>query len=249
MRSAHHLSLPRLAGCLTLFVLGGSLFAQEAAPPAAAPILDDLLPYNDRLARRDLRSIDLVVIHCTESPDLEAARLAAETVRYPGSGTGNAGHYYIDRDGTVYRYVEDDRIAHHVIGFNDRSIGIELVNTGRAPNWFHSEHQAVSEPYPEPQIAALLELLRDLEVRRPSLKWIAGHHHLDLSMIETSDRPEVEIRRKVDPGPLFPWSRVMAATSLERIGREPSRLESPSGQHDGAQPPAGEPSAETGSSW
>ena len=50
-------------------------------------------------------SIDLVVLHCTELPDLDTARDYGERIQYPQSGTGNSGHFYIDRDGTIHQYL------------------------------------------------------------------------------------------------------------------------------------------------
>ena len=92
------------------------------------------LPYVDALAARELAEIDTVVIHCTELPDLATARDYGERILYPASGTGNSGHYYIDRDGGIDEYVPPERIAHHTRGWNPRSIGIELVNIGRFPD-------------------------------------------------------------------------------------------------------------------
>ena len=69
------------------------------APPAL-PIAFDPLPYQDRLDARPLAQIDLVVIHCTELPDLAMARGTASASCTTGRGTGNSGHYYIDRDGS-----------------------------------------------------------------------------------------------------------------------------------------------------
>ena len=71
------------------------------------------MPYEARLEPRPLAQVDLVVIHCTELPDLATARQYGERVLYPDSGTGNSGHYYIDRDGTVHVFVAPDRVAHH----------------------------------------------------------------------------------------------------------------------------------------
>src|SRR5690349_2752205 len=116
---------------------------------------DRPLPYADRLAPRAPADIDLVVVHCTELPDLAMAREYGERVHYD-AGTGNSGHLYIDRDGRVERWVPYDRVAHHCRGYNPRSIGIELVNTGRWPDWFDSRRQAMTEPYPEAQIDALI---------------------------------------------------------------------------------------------
>ncbi|GHB98738.1 N-acetylmuramoyl-L-alanine amidase [Thermomonas carbonis] len=183
----------------------------------APPILRDPLPYADALAAREMASIDTVVIHCTELPDLATARDYGERILYPASGTGNSGHYYIDRDGSIVEYVPPGRIAHHTRGWNPRSIGIELVNTGRYPHWLDSRRQAMDQAYTEAQIESLIGLLAELQERIPSLVQIAGHEDLDLDEVEASDDPSVKVRRKRDPGPLFPWARVLAALPLKRL--------------------------------
>ena len=175
------------------------------------------LPYADALAARDAGQIDLVVIHCTELPDLATAREYGERVLY-ASGTGNSGHYYIDRDGSILEYVDPSRIAHHTRGYNPRSIGIELVNTGRYPDWLDSRRQAMDEAYTEAQVESLISLLGELQARIPSLRLIAGHEDLDLDEVEASDDPSLKVRRKRDPGPQFPWRRVLEAAALARIG-------------------------------
>ena len=175
------------------------------------------LPYADALAARDLGDIDLAVIHCTELPDLAIAREYGERVLYPGSGTGNSGHYYIDRDGGIFEYIEPVRIAHHTRGYNPRSIGIELVNTGRYPHWLDSRRQAMDEAYTEAQVESLIGLLGELHARIPSLTLIAGHEDLDLDEVEASDDPTLKVRRKRDPGPQFPWLRVLQAVPLQRL--------------------------------
>ena len=175
------------------------------------------LPYVDALAARDLAAIDTVVIHCTELPDLATAREYGERILYPASGTGNSGHYYIDRDGGIDEYVPPERIAHHTRGWNPRSIGIELVNTGRYPHWLDSRQQAMEEAYTDAQIESLVALLLDLQARIPSLVQIAGHEDLDLDEVESSDDPTVKVRRKRDPGPMFRWDEVLAAIPMRRI--------------------------------
>lgn len=175
------------------------------------------LPYVDALAAREPATIDTVVIHCTELPDLATAREYGERVLYPASGTGNSGHYYIDRDGAIFEFVPPGRIAHHTRGWNPRSIGIELVNTGRYPDWLDSRRQAMDEAYTDAQIESLRALLQELQARIPSLVQIAGHEDLDLDEVEASDDPAVMVRRKRDPGPLFPWDPVLKAVPLRRL--------------------------------
>lgn len=189
--------------------------------PGPTPRIDgirvDPLPYVSRLDTRDADTIDTVVIHCTELPDLAMARAYGERVLHPGSGTGNSGHFYIDRDGDVQQWVPLDRVAHHVRGHNARSVGIELVNTGRFPDWLDSRHQAMDEPYPAAQVDALVALLQALRARLPGLLAIAGHEDLDTETVEASDDPARRVQRKRDPGPLFPWARVLSAVALSRM--------------------------------
>ena len=75
-------------------------------------------------------------------------------------------------------------------GVNDRSIGIELVNPG---------HEFGYRPFPEPQMAALLELASDIVARHPiPPRNVVGHS-------------DVAPRRKMDPGELFDWPRLARA--------------------------------------
>lgn len=175
------------------------------------------LAYEQHLQQRNTAAIDLVVVHCTELPDLETARTLGEHVRYPHSGTGNSGHFYIDRNGRTEQWVEIGRIAHHVRGFNERSIGIELVNRGRYPDWLHSDRQEMNEAYPDEQIGSLVNVLAWLCGTVASLHWIAGHENLDTECVAASNDPVQRVRRKLDPGPLFPWQQLMARLPLRRL--------------------------------
>ena len=183
-------------------------------------ILQRPLPYAERLDARDADVVDLVVIHCTELLDLDTARRFGEKIHYPDNQTGNSGHYYIDRDGAVEQWVDTARVAHHVRAYNRRSMGIELVNSGRYPDWLHSDRQQMTEPYPEKQLHALQRLLNQLERAYPGLRFITGHEELDREMLPSSDRPDVMVRRKCDPGPLFPWDQVLTATRLVYVKAE-----------------------------
>ena len=173
-------------------------------------IQEYLLPYNNRLEKRDTGELDLIVLHSTELPNLKMARDFGERIVLPETKTGFSGHYYVDRDGSIHQYVQDDRVARHVIGFNQKSIGIEIVNSGRFPSWFHSEHQECKEPFTEEQIASIRNLLSWLKHRYPQIQKIARHSDLDTNWIPAEDDSAIQIRRKVDPGPLFPWDDLVA---------------------------------------
>jgi len=186
--------------------------------PVDLPIHDQPLPYESRLPERPAAAVDLLVIHCTELPDLKTARDYGERALYE-SGGGNSGHYYIDRDGALYRYVAPTRIAHHTRGYNERSVGVELVNRGRWPDWFDSRKQTMTEPYTEAQIDALLALIRQLRRDLPNLRYVAGHEDLDTADVPASDDATRTVKRKRDPGPLFPWPS-LAPAGLERLAAD-----------------------------
>lgn len=174
------------------------------------------LPYIEQLDQRELDEITGIVIHCTETPDLATARDFGEKILYDGSQTGNSGHFYIDLDGSIEQYVPLTHIAHHVSGHNRPSIGVELVNRGRWPDWLHSQSQQPETPYTPEQIQALIGLLQHLEQSLSGLEWIAGHQDLDTRKIGASDDSSIMISRKIDPGPQFPWEQVMTSNRLER---------------------------------
>lgn len=176
------------------------------------------LAYVDQLDTRSHADITTVVIHCTELPTLADARVEGEKIRYD-SGTGNSGHYYIDVDGRTECWVPPERIAHHVADFNQHSIGIELVNLGRYPDWWHSQAQQPSTPYPDVQIQALVDLLNHLSSWLPNLRHICGHEDIDTRQVPASDDPSILVPRKCDPGPMFPWCAVLSEVAqLQRLG-------------------------------
>src|SRR3546814_14246008 len=112
----------------------GSIRAMPIDLPANSnPLIEPWpLPWEQRLEQRPLSAIDLVVIHCTALPDLASAREYGERVLY-ASGTGNSGHYYIDRDARVLHSIAPDPRTHHTRCNNPPSIGIELTHPGPYP--------------------------------------------------------------------------------------------------------------------
>ena len=129
---------------------------------------------------------DLVVIHYTAMTSAQAAR-----DRLCDPCTEVSAHYVISERGSLWQLVEEDQRAWHagagqwgsVTDVNSRSIGIELANTG-------------TQPFSEPQMAALEDLLKDISARwNVPPERIIGHSDLALG-------------RKIDPGPKFDWKRL-----------------------------------------
>ncbi len=91
-----------------------------------------------------------------------------------------------------------DGIAPSTIeGFNDFSIGIELVNVNG--NVF---------PYTDPQYNSLIQVLLDLRVKYPKIRTfdqIVGHEEI------------AGFRGKCDPGVLFDWKRVQTGVFPDTV--------------------------------
>ncbi|MFI6693505.1 N-acetylmuramoyl-L-alanine amidase [Streptomyces sp. NPDC050433] len=188
-------------------------------PRGGIEITDRIVEWHTLLPARNEADISMVVLHATELPDMAAAWAEAEkSASASDSGRGVCGHLYVDQDGTVYRLVPFDRVAFHVQGFNTPSIGIELVNRGRYPNWFTSWGQQPTEKFPPAQIEALRALLRSLREQYPAIVELRRHSDLDERLVPAEDQPEKMVRRRIDPGPLFPWN-VVARDWADTAGR------------------------------
>lgn len=129
---------------------------------------------------------DMVVIHYT---GMESAAAALDRLCDPSSEV--SAHYLIDEAGRLFALVPEGRRAWHagagswgaVTDVNSRSVGIELVNTGRAP-------------FPHPQMLRLEALLEGVMARwAVPPERVIGHACM---------APE----RKDDPGPRFDWRRL-----------------------------------------
>jgi N-acetylmuramoyl-L-alanine amidase len=136
---------------------------------------------------------DMIVLHYTGMPTGEAA-----LARLCDYAAEVSSHYLVEEDGRIYRLVPEERRAWHAgVSFwkgrenlNGVSIGIEIVNPG---------HEFGYRPFPDRQIAAVIDLLGDIRSR-----WTIEDHHI----VGHSD---VAPERKEDPGALFPWKRLAEA--------------------------------------
>lgn len=103
-------------------------------------------------------------------------------------------HYVIGRSGDLVSVISESQVANHARGHNARSIGIELVNDGDGV-----------DPFPEPQVRALIDLLRDIR-RRHTLGADAIVTHAE---VDRGEPLPCGIARKVDPGPALDLVRII----------------------------------------
>jgi N-acetyl-anhydromuramyl-L-alanine amidase AmpD len=130
-------------------------------------------------------------------------------------------HYLVDRDGHIYRFVDEKNRARHAgkgtvpwapertNDMNQHSLGIEILAIGSARDMrpFMKEARyrdyATSHPefvgYTDAQYEALNQLIGDIMSRHPVIRkdryHIMGHE-------------DYAPGRKTDPGELFDWSRI-----------------------------------------
>jgi len=135
----------------------------------------------------------ILVLHYT---GMKTGEEAIARLRDPEARVSS--HYVVEEDGRVFRLVPEERRAWHAgasfwrgrRNINGDSIGIEIVNPG---------HEWGYRPFPDAQVAALIELLADIRTR-----WTIE----DRDIVGHSD---VAPARKEDPGELFPWKQLAEA--------------------------------------
>jgi len=139
---------------------------------------------------RRVLATDILLLHYTGM-----ASTAAATERLCDPAAKVSGHYVVMESGTIIQLVPEERRAWHaghsswegVNDINSRSVGIEIGNRG---------HDYDYPDFPEPQIAAVIALCRDIITRR--------HLRADRVLAHSDVAPE----RKCDPGEKFPWHRL-----------------------------------------
>lgn len=151
------------------------------------------------------RPIDLIVIHSTGGPTCDAktnkpvwigAGTLADNLRTIEAHPVLGIHYMIDRDGSLRTSVPEAQVAHHAMGYSDRSVAIELINDGDGV-----------DPFPQAQLTALVALLRDI-TRRHNIKPAGVVRHSDLDRARLAcDKTQ---KRKVDPGAALEFEAVLS---------------------------------------
>ncbi len=139
---------------------------------------------------QEIASPDMIVLHYTGMRDGPAA---IDWLCDPASQV--SCHYVVTDDGGILQLVAEDARAWHagrsfwagVTDVNSASIGIEIVNGG---------HDFGLPPYPDSQIAAVIDLCRDIMDRRGIRRERVLAHS------------DIAPARKRDPGERFPWRQL-----------------------------------------
>ena len=137
---------------------------------------------------RSLGKIQFLIIHYT---GMQSTRVSIK--RLKSSKSKVSCHYFLERNGTIHRMVDDNKIAWHagksrwkdLTNLNKYSIGIEIQNKG---------HSIQYQNYPKKQILSLIKLIKILKKKyKIKRENILGHS-------------DIAPLRKLDPGEKFPWS-------------------------------------------
>ena len=150
-------------------------------------LLKDNKSLNFTKKTRSLSNIRFLIIHYT---GMQSARVSMNKLKNPKSKV--SCHYLIDRNGAIFRMVEDNKIAWHAgkskwkntKNLNKYSIGIEIQNKG---HFIHYQN------FPKKQISTLIKLIKKL-MRKYKIKKENILGHSDIAPL-----------RKIDPGEKFPW--------------------------------------------
>jgi N-acetyl-anhydromuramyl-L-alanine amidase AmpD len=134
---------------------------------------------------------DTIVIHHALSP-----RCTAQDVHrwhLARGWQGIAYHYFVRKDGTVYRGRQETQVGGHLLGSeNDNTIGICLEGC-------YTDYKKLTEKtVPEAQMNALVELCSDIKTRW-NIKVIRRH----------ADFPSAQKEGKDCPGKYFPWAEFL----------------------------------------
>ncbi|MBR5913578.1 MAG: N-acetylmuramoyl-L-alanine amidase [Selenomonadaceae bacterium] len=137
-----------------------------------------------------------VVVHWTAGPTWESAYYTFyDETRADGSGTVNvSSQFIVDRDGTIYRTMPENKLARHVIGYNWCAIGIE--NVGGEGN---------VKDLTDEQLQANIELIRYLHEKYPTIEYVFGHYQ-QVAARESGlyiEHVDGYYSIKADPGEIF----------------------------------------------
>jgi len=125
---------------------------------------------------------DYIVLHHAEASQATVQDIHQWHLENGWAGIGY--HYYVRKDGSIYRGRPRDTIGAHVQGYNYNSLGI------------CAEGDYMKEIMPEPQKQSIIALLQELRQIYPNAK-IVGHRDLMATSCPGINYPFQEIVQKV----------------------------------------------------
>ena len=147
-------------------------------------IIETNLPTNGSFKRRN--KTDEIILHHAEAKSASVEEVNRWHLERGWTGIGY--HFYIRKDGKVYRGRPEWAVGAHAQGHNSRAIGICV------------EGSYMTETMPQAQFDALVALVREEMAKYPGAKVL---RHRDVNSTDC-------------PGTNYPWEALLAALSSEK---------------------------------
>ena len=132
-------------------------------------IIDAQLDFRECLKKRDIKAIDMIVLHHSASVAVNTTIYSIHRWHLQRGWFGCGYHYVIHSDGTVFQGRPIDTVGAHVRGHNERSVGICVVGN------FEEEHPTLRQIE---SLNALLDYLKNDKLRGQN---ISIKKHKDLA--------------------------------------------------------------------
>lgn len=147
-------------------------------------IINTNLPTNGSFSRRN--RTDEIILHHAEAKSASVEEVNRWHLERGWTGIGY--HFYIRKDGRIYRGRPEWAVGAHAQGHNSRSVGICV------------EGAYMTETMPKAQFDALVGLVREEMAKYPGAKVL---RHRDVNSTDC-------------PGVNYPWKALLAALSPEK---------------------------------
>jgi hypothetical protein len=176
---------------------GGAALSEPESVDMAIPEKENGIEYwRDRSG-----SPKIIVLHSTDTPGLVSAPGTAELTALRNGLMGQTGlegtyhlsvHVGVDPDGNAAKYVDGDKLAHHVYHKSDIALGIEQIGFSTQTSWPDKQIDKVAE------WVAYWSSKYDIPLTKSATNGICGHGDLG-----------TEGGNHGDPGPNYPFDKVI----------------------------------------
>lgn len=121
------------------------------------------------------RRIDKIILHCSATPEGEDFSVEQVRKMHLSRGFSDIGyHWYIGRDGRIYKGRDEAKIGAHTTGQNAHSIGVCYCG-GCPPRSVKDWNSKGKDTRTPEQRAAIIKLCKELKSRYPSAT-LHGHN-------------------------------------------------------------------------